>query len=139
MEFQRAVQEALHQRGRHRLDALHDALTIPAAGEYLPAARSTWVDRRREELRSLVDDALIAAAEAAFELGDLRLAERHVQHALRHDPYRETAWRLSMKIAGAMGHDDRVIARYRACQEALAELSVTPADSTRELLKQLRR
>ena len=108
-------------------------------GDFLPEARSRWADRRREELRELAIDARLAAAEAAFDLGDLELAEAQVQGVLRNDAYRESAWRLSMRIAAALGHDDRVIARFRSCQAALADLSTTPADSTRRLLEQLRR
>jgi hypothetical protein len=44
-----------------------------------------------------------------------------------------------MKIAAAMGDDDRVIARYRACEQSLATVLVAPAPSTRELLSRLRR
>jgi hypothetical protein len=44
-----------------------------------------------------------------------------------------------MRIAGSLGHDDRVIARFRDCQAALAQIATAPADSTRRLLEQLRR
>lgn len=42
-----------------------------------------------------------------------------------------------MKVAAAMGHDDRVISAFRRCQDTLAELLTTPAQSTRRLLDQL--
>jgi DNA-binding SARP family transcriptional activator len=138
-ELRHDVQQALHLRGGARPAALLASLAVFDRGEFLPDARSRWADQRREELRELANDARLAAAEAAFDIGELEQAEDHVTRVLRHDAYRESAWRLSMKIAGAMGHDDRVIARFRACRQALADLDVAPADSTRRLLEQLRR
>ena len=46
-----------------------------------------------------------------------------MQGVLREDPHRESAWRLSMRIAGALGQEDRVIARFRDCRAALAEVA----------------
>jgi DNA-binding SARP family transcriptional activator len=139
IRFRSDVQQALHAQGRTRLDALVEALEVFERGEFLPGARSRWADERREDLRALAIDARLNAAEAAFDLGELEQAEEQVQRVLREDAYRESAWRLSMRIAGALGHDDRVIARFRGCQKALAELATAPAASTRQLLEQLRR
>jgi DNA-binding SARP family transcriptional activator len=134
--LRRDVQQAQLLHGRDRLAAL-TALIDP--GEFLPEARSPWADERREALRRLLLDARLAAAEIAFELGELEQAEAFVQGVLREDPHRESAWRLSMRIAGALGQEDRVIARFRDCRAALAEVATVPADSTRRLLEQLRR
>jgi DNA-binding SARP family transcriptional activator len=139
IRFRSAVQQALHVHGRERLAALVLALETVERGEYLPGARSRWAGERREELRDAANDARLAAADAAFGVGELEQAEAQVQRVLRDDAYRESAWRLSMRIAGALGHDDRVIARFRSCQAALAELATEPAASTRQLLAQLRR
>ena len=139
IELRRALQQAAHFRGRPRLEATLDALTVMERGEYLPEARSEWVEERREELRELANDTRHAAAEIAYELGDFTLASDLVQRVLKDDPYREGAWRLSMRLAGEMGDEDRVIARYKACEEALALLGATPASSTRRLLDLLRR
>jgi DNA-binding SARP family transcriptional activator len=139
IRFRSEAQQALHVQGRARLDALVHALEVVERGEYLPGARSLWADERREQLREAANDARLAAADAAFALGELEQAEDQVHRVLRDDAYRESAWRLSMRIAGALGHDDRVIARFRSCQAALAELATEPALSTRQLLEQLRR
>jgi DNA-binding SARP family transcriptional activator len=58
---------------------------------------------------------------------------------LELDPFREGAWRLEMRIAGAVGNDDRVISAYRSCERALGELGAAPSTSTRQLLATLRR
>jgi DNA-binding SARP family transcriptional activator len=139
IKLRRDVQQALLLHGRDRLAALVAAAAPADAGEFLPEARSPWADERREALRQLRVDARLAAAEVAFELGELEQAEAFAQRVLREDPHRESAWRLSMRIAGALGHEDRVIARFRDCRAALAEVATVPADSTRRLLEQLRR
>ena len=58
---------------------------------------------------------------------------------LAEDPYRESACRLAMRVAGAVGDEDGVIAAYRRCSSALGELGAQPSDSTRQLLTHLRR
>jgi DNA-binding SARP family transcriptional activator len=55
------------------------------------------------------------------------------------DASREAAWRLLMRLANALGDQDRVIRAYRACEQALAAVGARPAASTRELLEHLRR
>ena len=55
------------------------------------------------------------------------------------DPYREAAWRLQMRLASAVGDEDRVIGAFRGCERALAELGARPAGATRHLLDALRR
>lgn len=139
MELASAVRQAAELRGRSRLEATLTALAPYELGEYLPEAASEWVEERRAELRELANDARHAAAEAAFELGDYQQADELARRVLENDPDRETVWRLSMRIAGAMGSDDRVIARYRGCERALAQFGARPAASTRELLDRLRR
>jgi DNA-binding SARP family transcriptional activator len=57
----------------------------------------------------------------------------------REDPFREATWRLAMRIASALGDDDRVIARFRSCEQALREIGAEPSETTRRLLEALRR
>jgi DNA-binding SARP family transcriptional activator len=59
--------------------------------------------------------------------------------ALEVEPLREAAWRLKMRIANALGDEDRVIRCYHDCERAFASIGATPAPSTRELLTLLRR
>jgi hypothetical protein len=44
-----------------------------------------------------------------------------------------------MRIASALGDEDRVIRTYSQCERALAEIGAAPAPATRELLARLRR
>ena len=139
VELEHAIRQASRRRGSERLMTYVDALAVLERGQYLAGTRSDWVLERRFQLTQLANDGRHAAAVTAFELGDYAQADALVRRVLTDDPYREGTWRLSMRIAGALGDEDRVIARYRACEKALAVLGTTPADSTRELLRHLRR
>lgn len=139
LEAASALQQAAELQGRQRVDAVLAALAPFERGEYLPQARSEWADERREELGRIAVEARLGAAEAAFSTGDLAIAEELVRQVLLDDPLREGAWRLSMRLAAAMGNDDRVISEFRHCEERFAEVGISPAESTRHLLEQLRR
>jgi DNA-binding SARP family transcriptional activator len=126
-------------QGAERLDATERALAVWDGGEYLPGSNAPWVHARRTELEELALDLHLDASTVAFELGDLERARRHADLVVRLDGYRESAWRLAMRIAAAMGHDDHVIGLYRQCRERLAEVPTQPAASTQRLLAELRR
>jgi DNA-binding SARP family transcriptional activator len=79
------------------------------------------------------------AAAAALAAARYDEANRLTEAVLRADPLREAAWRLAMRIANALGDEDGVIAGFRACERALAEIGTVPAASTRQLLESLRR
>jgi DNA-binding SARP family transcriptional activator len=131
--------EAARLQGEERLDAITGALAIAERGEYLPGIASAWVEERRERLALLVADARQDAAELAFAAGRYAEAERLVDAILDHDAFREGAHRLEMRIANAIGDEDRVIAAYRRCERVLGELGTTPSSTTRRLLETLRR
>jgi DNA-binding SARP family transcriptional activator len=133
------LRQAASLRGQDRLRTLLQALEIADRGEYLPGVVSTWAEERRQHLVSVVQEARHDAAEIAFATGHYRQAARLVRDVLRADPFRESAWRLEMRIADALGDQDRVIAAYRACERALTELGTQPTATTVQLLKDLRR
>jgi DNA-binding SARP family transcriptional activator len=139
VRLERLVAEAQTVRGAGRLDGLRAALQITSLGEYLPTVDSAWVEQRRGELEQLLTAARFAAAEAAYELERLVEADEFVAQVLASDPYREAAWRLAMRLADAAGDESGVVEAYRGCERALKELDAVPADTTRELLKRLRR
>jgi DNA-binding SARP family transcriptional activator len=124
--------------GAERLRLALTVLKIVDGREVLPGARSSWVAGHRQHWAELICDIKHTAAEAAYETADYGLAHELTQQVLAHDPYRERAWRLAMKIASAVGDNDRVIAAYRACEAALREVPAQPSPSTRTLLDQLR-
>jgi DNA-binding SARP family transcriptional activator len=133
------LSEAARLQGDERLAATLRALEIVERGEYLPGARSDWVQVRREHLAQLAGDARLVAAELAFASGRYGDATRLVDAVLERDPFREAARRLQMRVANAVGDEDRVIAAYRRCEHTLAELGIAPSTSTRQLLNTLRR
>jgi len=131
--------EAARLAVEDRLPALEAVLAVLDSGEYLPGFRSRWVDDRRQALGEMATSARFEAAEAALAVGRYNRANELNQMALRADPLREAAWRQQMRIAGALGDGDAVISAYRHCRNALRELGVEPAASTRDLLQTLRR
>jgi DNA-binding SARP family transcriptional activator len=131
--------EAARLQGEDRLAATLGALEVFDRGEYLPRSHVRWVDDRRERLVELATDARYEAAELAFAAGLLDRAEVLAAEVLRVDPFREAAWRLTMRVANALGDHDAVIRAYQRCEAALAQVRTEPAASTRELLARLRR
>jgi DNA-binding SARP family transcriptional activator len=139
VQLEAALTEAARLRGGDRLSATLSALEVYDRGPYLPDFASRWVDDRRAHLGELATDARYEAAELALAEGRLGEAKELATEVLRVEPYREAAWRLIMRLAGAVGDDDGVIRAYRRCQEALAAVGASPAATTRELLQRLRR
>jgi DNA-binding SARP family transcriptional activator len=131
--------EAARLQGEERLDATLRALELAERGEYLAGLSSPWVEERRERLARLLADARQEAAEIAFTAGHYPEARRLVAATLEHDPFREAAHRLEMRIANAIGDEDRVITAYRRCESKLGELGIVPSPTTRRLLETLRR
>ena len=131
--------QAARLQGEERLQATLDAIELLERGEYLPGVRTVWAQERRRHLDAVGADARFEAAELAFAAGRYHDAERLVTAVLRDDPYREAAWRLQMRLASAVGDEDRVIGAFRGCERALADLGARPAGATRHLLDALRR
>jgi DNA-binding SARP family transcriptional activator len=137
--FEAALAVAARLQGEARLTATLEALAVFDQGEYLPGTRSHWVDERRLRLAEIATDARYEAAELAFTAGVLDQADRLAAQVLAADAFREAAWRLTMRIANALGDDDGVIRAFQRCERALAQLGTEPAPSTRDLLERLRR
>jgi DNA-binding SARP family transcriptional activator len=131
--------EAARLQGQERIEATLGAIAIAARGQYLDGLSSIWIEERRERLARLVLDARQDAAELSFARGRYAEAARLVEATLTDDPFREAAHRLEMRIANAIGDEDRVIAAYRRCERRLSEVGTVPSMSTRQLLETLRR
>ncbi|WP_028064050.1 BTAD domain-containing putative transcriptional regulator [Solirubrobacter soli] len=139
LRFEAALAEAARLRGDDRRTATLLALEVIARGEYLPGVRSEWAEERRRRLAELATDARYEAAELAFAAGRLAQARALVESVLRADRFRETAWRLSMRLLSGLGDEDGVIRAYQECERALAEIGAVPSTTTRQLLMSLRR
>ncbi|MEA2179956.1 MAG: hypothetical protein QOG77_3253, partial [Solirubrobacteraceae bacterium] len=131
--------EAARLQGEERLTALLDAVALLDRGAYLEGVEAPWVAERREQLEGLRADARLEAGHLAFAAGRYAEAGALAEAALGEDPYRESAWRLVMRVAGAVGDEDGVIAGYRRCAETLDVLGTRPSDATQQLLTHLRR
>ncbi len=136
---ERHLARASRLRGAEQTGAIAAALEVADLGEYLPGVDSVWAEDRRTHLRSLTGKARLQAAQTHYEHGSFLDAERLAREALLQDPYQESAWRLLMRVGGAVGDEDRVISAFRQCQSVLLDLDAAPSDSTRRLLDQLRR
>jgi DNA-binding SARP family transcriptional activator len=139
VSFETGLAQAARLLGEERLSATLEALELYDKGEYMPNTHSPWADERRQRLADMAADARYEAAELAYSLGRYQEADELVERLLRADPYRETAWRLTMRILSALGNEDGVIRAYQSCERALAEIGATPAPTTRRLLERLRR
>jgi DNA-binding SARP family transcriptional activator len=131
--------EASRLQGPERLGALRDALALLDRGDYLEGVEAPWVADRRARLASLRADARLDAGRLELAAGRYGEAGALAEAVLAEDPFRESAWRLLMRAAGAVGDGDGVIAAYRRCAGALEELGAEPSHSTRTLLERLRR
>jgi DNA-binding SARP family transcriptional activator len=134
-----SLAQAARLRGAERLAATMSALEAFDRGPYLPDFGSRWVEERRERLREQATDARYEAAELAFAEGRLGEAKQLVGEVLRVEPLREAAWRLTMRLASALGDEDGVIRAYRRCEQALATVGASPGPTSRQLLERLRR
>jgi DNA-binding SARP family transcriptional activator len=132
------LRQAVAMPAEDKLTLLTSALQIADRGPYLPSVTSIWADERRQQLDELVCSARLDAAETAFAAGRYQRAAQFAETVARADPYREAAWRLLMRVAGTLGDRDRVIAAYRSCARALAELGTEPSPATTALLRDAR-
>ncbi len=137
--FERMLDEAGRLGDVERLDALESALELYASGEYLAGRDSMWIEERRMSLAERAVAARFDAAELSFAQGDLRTSQTHLDAVLAADPYRESAWRLAMRVAAGYGDADRAVDVFRRCARTLAQVGIQPAPSTRQLLQALRR
>lgn len=139
IRFESELAEAARLQGSERLEATLRALALFDGGDYLEGVSSLWAEGRQRDLDEKATDARYEAAELAFGLDRYEEARELNERVLRADPMREGAWRLTMRIANALGDDDGVIAAYHGCEAALRELDAEPSMSTRKLLESLRR
>ncbi len=77
------------------------ALAIPRrGGGYLEGDTSPWAHDRRGQLEELVEGGATGRI-GGYELGAYRDAERLVRDGLARNPFRESGWRLLMRVAAA--------------------------------------
>lgn len=138
-QFKRTVAEAADLPPRSRYEALRSALAMTEGGLFAAGVESPWAEERRRDLDSAILDVRCSVAELALNGGDHQTASIESNLVLRADPYRESMWRLAMRLADASGDPDGVLAAYRRCEDAMRELGTSPDHTTVCLLRDLRR
>ena len=137
--LQTRLADATALGGDDRRAALEDAVSWAADRSYLTDVDAEWASVRRVRLDALVLQARTDLAQLALDAGDYARAELHATRVVAVDPFRESAWRVLMKVRSLLGDDDGVIATFRSCADALESGGIAPAESTRDLLVTLRR
>lgn len=132
------VVHAARLQGDDRLALLLEAIALADRGEYLPGIDDAWIAARRDELAATVVEARLEAAQLAFAAARYPQADALTTAVLEADPFRESAWRLSMRIAAAIGDEDRVISAFEGCTRALGRVGAGPSGATQRLLAELR-
>ena len=138
VRFEAALAEAARLQGDARLRQTRDALQLYDAGPYLPGIQSTWSESRRDHLHALAQNARMEYAELAFRHGRFKEASELTGTVLAEDPLRESAWRLKMRLASAVGDDDAVLGAFSGAHAELAKLGLDVSAETRRLIAQLR-
>jgi DNA-binding SARP family transcriptional activator len=138
VRFETLVATARRLSGAERLQNFLRALEVHLRGPYLERESSPWALERRRDLEDLAEEVLVEASETAYQLGEYAEAERLIREGLIRNRFRESAWCLLMRIAAATQDHDAVIAAYRECERAVAEMGAKPSTATASLLAQLR-
>lgn len=137
LRFERMIREAYGLRGEERLDRIESTLAL-VEGPYLPDSDLEWAEERRHELEVMIVNAAVDAAEEALALGMLDRAKKAASFAINRDPFCESAYRVRMRVEGALGSPHAVLAEFQRLTSALAELGVEPTPSTVRLVRELR-
>ena len=107
-------------------------------GDLLAGAYDDWLHAERERLRGLLPRRAGPPRRPAGGRGREREAIAVAERLLRHDPLREEAYRLLMRLHAARGDRARALRAYHACAATLErELGVAPSAATRELYEAL--
>src|SRR5581483_6938072 len=127
-----ALARAEREAGEGAAPLLEEAVGL-YAGDLLEGSYDEWVVEERERLRQRYLDALERLSGLLEERGEQARAIPYAERLLRHDPLREEAYRLLMRLHDARGDRARALRVYHACAAALErELGVEPSAQTRE-------
>ena len=108
-------------------------------GELLPEDRyEDWCTERREYLRVLHTQLLLALAASHEERGAHRASAERLREVLQQDPTREDAHRRLMSLYASLGARDEAMRQFHLCEDALKrELDLAPEHSTVELYREI--
>jgi len=98
-----------------------------------------WLVGERQRLRGLSLGRLVAEAEAAVAAGELAVARRLAEEALRIEPLHEPAVRVLMRAHALEGSRTLALEAYDRLEELLRrDLSLEPASDTRALAERIK-
>ena len=114
--FEHLAESALRQRD---VVAYENALAA-YGGELLPEDRyADWCTERREYLRVLHIQLLLALVEAHEERGAHSASAARLREVLQHEPTREDAHRRLMGLYASLGARDEAMRQFHICETAL--------------------
>ena len=113
-------------------------LTQHFSGEMLPGApENECIARYCCAMTEQINDALMVAAQALFDRGDILLALQYAKEVSRRSPEREDACGLIMQSQISLGQSVSALNTFLACQRFLAEqLGVRPSPAICALYEQ---
>ena len=103
---------------------------------FLPGEEAPWVSEERRRLEEIHTRSLELVAEACVNIGgaELDTAERAARTLVREQPFRETGWRLLMRVLAARGNRAEALKVYDELRGLLREeLGTTPSSATQAL------
>lgn len=107
---------------------------------FLPGVDLPWVRAEREDLRDIQWRAWEAVAEAGLGLGGAELvsSRRAGRELIRHEPLRESGYRVAMRVAAAQGNEAEALQIYHGLRRRLTdELGIDPGLETRKLFEEI--
>jgi DNA-binding SARP family transcriptional activator len=109
-------------------------------GDLLEACYDEWITTYRAQFRHRYLALLEQLAARLDARGRHADAIPYVERLLRHEPLREDAYRLLMRLHDARGDRARALQTFHACTATLArELGVAPSEATRQAHEELLR
>jgi predicted ATPase/DNA-binding SARP family transcriptional activator len=138
--FERLLDEAkTNAEGTAHLSCLQQAIAL-YRGELLPGWYDEWVVREQTRLNERYLGALHDLAWSLEQKGALEAALEAIEKVVAADPYRESAYRLEMRLHMALGHPIAAQQAYRSLERRLkTDLAMAPSETTRELAERIRR
>jgi predicted ATPase/DNA-binding SARP family transcriptional activator len=95
---------------------------------FLAGEEGTWIETKRDELRSRLVRALDTLVEGRLRQGEPALAVEAADECLALDPFRETGFALLMRAHAAAGNRGEALRAYERCRMLLFdELGVDPS------------
>lgn len=142
-QFFKAFQDAEVSDPEEAVSLLERALYLYRAA-FLSSVDMSWVQKRRDELRSTYEDALIDLAELTEQNKDVQRSLGLYLRASRINPQREDVVFNIMRLYLSLGHLEDAVSAYDRLQATLkATLNVEPGHNLKalnsEILEKLRR